>query len=455
MRRRIWGGLGTAVLAILLSVIVWVNAIYQNDRPREDFFPESFSVQVLNAPAGLVAVNNPTQLVRVRMRAFASAWDTLSSADFDVTADWGGLGAGTHSVPVKVSCSNRTVTIVSIHPQSIFVRLEPLQEITQTLTVDLRDQDALPLGYAIGTPVVEPSVVKLSGAASAVSSVARVIVPVSVMNQRALIERSVEPLALDESNYPVSGLTIAPSSVDVKVAIEKRENYREVAIRVRTKGQPERGYFVSSVTVLPASVTVVGPPSEVEKLGSLVDVRGELDVTGATRMLAAKMGLDLPAGLSVVGEREDQPFEVLVTVGIDPVTGGTTVELPLKARKVPEGLVAQMSMRTVDVILTGPAVLLDQLQTDLLEAYVDLNGLGPGTHQLKPSVEVLAPQDSELRALVVKDILPQLVDVVLVVPTPTPIPTATPTVTPSATPTNTPRPRLTPTIDATRRTPAP
>lgn len=444
MLSKLWGGVGTVILALILAIIVWVNAIYQNDRPREDFFPEALPVQVLNTPAGLVATNNPSQSVRVRIRAFSSTWATLSANDFDVTADWRNLGEGLHSVPVEVSCSNRTVSVLSVHPETIYVRLERIATITQTVSIDLRDQDAVPLGYSVGTPQITPSVVTISGPASLVDSVARLSVAVSVMNQRSTIERVLEPIPLDENGRAISGLTLTPSSVAVRIGIEKREGFREVAVRVRTKGQPERGYYVSSMTVVPSSVTLVGPPATIEKMGSLVDVLGEVDVTGATRMVAARMELSLPDGVTVVGAIEGQPYEVLVMVGVDAVSGGTTVELPLSVRRLREGLTAELSMRTVDVILIGPAVLLDELQTDLLVAYVDLAGLSIGMHQVQPTVEILAPSDSPLRALVIKDILPQYVDVLISQPTPTPTPTEAPTPTATATPRPTPRPTATP-----------
>ncbi len=432
---------------MVLALVIWINAIYQTDRPREDFFPEPLPVQVLNAPSGLVATNNPPQTVRVRLRTFSSTWATLTVSDFDVTTDWSGLTEGLHSVPIKVSCANRTVTILSVHPDTIFVRLERVHEITRPVEIELKDQDAVPLGYAVGTPQVRPTEVTVSGPASAVDNVSRVVATLSLLNQRATIERVIDLVPLDEEGKPVSGVTLKPSAVSVRLPIEKRENYREVAIRVRTKGQPARGYYVSSITVLPASVTVVGPPSVIEKLGSLIDVEGEIDVSGATRMVAARMPLSLPEGVSVVGAISGQPYEVVVTVGIDPVVGGMTVELPLVMRHLPEGMIAQLSVRTVDVIITGPAVLLDELQADLLEAYVDLGGLGVGTHQVRPAVDILVSQDSKLRELTIKDILPQYVDVTIIQPTPTftPTPTATPTLTPTPTPTQTPRPRATPT----------
>ena len=124
MRRKILDGIGTALLALILGVIVWVNATYQSDRPREDPFPEPIPIQVLSAPTGFVATNDPIQHVTVRIRAFSSSWATLTTDDFSATADWGRLAEGMHAVPIKVACSDRTTTIMSVHPRTAYVQLE-------------------------------------------------------------------------------------------------------------------------------------------------------------------------------------------------------------------------------------------------------------------------------------------------------------------------------------------
>ncbi len=215
-------------------------------------------------------------------------------------------------------------------------------------------------------------------------------------------------VALDSGGNVVSGVSLTPSVAHIRLVIEKSENYREVAIRARTTGQPARGYFVSGVNSVPATVTLVGPADVMETMGSLVDTLEELDVTGATRMLAERMELDLPAGISVLGATEGETFTVLVTVSVDAVTGGTTVELPIETRKLQEGLTAKLSVSQVDVILTGPAVMLDELETDLIAAYVDLSGLGPGTHQVRPEIDLNVAQDDGLSDLTVKDIQPSM-----------------------------------------------
>ena len=436
MQKKWRDNLGTAALAFVLAVTVWVNAIYQVDKPREDFFPEQVRIQVLNAPQDLIVTNEPSETVKIKLKAFSSSWNTLTASDFNVTSDWSGLTEGLHTVPIKISCTDRTVTIIGVSPELIYVRLERAEKKLKAVVVDLQDKDQVPLGYRVYSPDVAPEFVTISGPASAVDRVAELLAPLSVMNQKTSMERIIEPIPVDEYGNKVDRVNLSPQTVAVSVAIEKKQNYREVAVRARTKGQPAQGYFVSDVNVLPATVTVVGPPDTIDAMGGLVDVKGEIDITGATRMLAEKLDLQLPEGVTVLSGKEGETSQILVTVGIDAVTGGTTVELPLKSKKLRLGYVAQLSVPMVDVILTGPAVLLDELQTDLLDAYVDLSALGVGTHRVQPNVDILVDQDSKLRDLVIKNISPKYVEVTISLPptnTPTPTMTFTPTPTMEAT----------------------
>ena len=109
-------------------------------------------------------------------------------------------------------------------------------------------------------------------------------------------------------------------------------------------------------------------------------------------------------------EGDADPRQVLVTVDIDAVMGGTTVEVPIKARKLREGYSVSLSVPSVDVILTGPSVVLDELALDLVEAYVDLTGLEAGNHQIKVVVELRTSQNPQLADLTVMSVSPAFVE---------------------------------------------
>ncbi|NLG26616.1 MAG: hypothetical protein GX557_01810 [Chloroflexi bacterium] len=440
--------IGTIVLSLVLAVIVWVNAIYQIDKPREEWYTELIRIDFVNVPAGLALRNDPQDYVKVRVKAFSSSWEGLTSSSFHAVADWASLGEGTHPVPVKVTCSDRTVSITAAQPETIYVQLERTIKAAVEVTAVLQDLDLVPPGYAVDTPELNPRFVTVEGPFSLVEQVASAVVRLSLADRRQPIVQQMEPQLLDGEGAVVRGVKLSPGQVSVSIGIEQKLNYREVAVRGAITGQPARGYYVSSVEVDPATITVVGPPAVIAEMPGLVSTLGEIDVTGETRLQFKRLPLDLPAGVTPQDGRTD----VLVTVGIDPIMSGMNVAVPLEMRRVPDGLKGTLGVPVVEVYLTGPAVLLDELQVGLLEAYVDLNELNAGLHQLKPVVNLLVAQNQKLAEVAITSISPAYVAVELsALPTPTPTATPTPTHTETPSPTGTaPGPRATPT-----RTPAP
>ncbi len=409
-RGRLWDTLGTAAIAVVLAVVVWVNAVYQSDPPTQDSFPQAIPIEMLNTTEGMVVTNAPSQEVNIQIKAFRSSWDGLTAESFRATADLAGLAEGLHTVPVKVTCTNPTVTIIRTQPDSLYVQLEPLRKSEFTVEIRLENEADLPLGYALSAPTFTPSSVSVEGPASLVGTVQAVVVPLSVAGRRGSVDQNLPLRALDASGKQVAGVTITPNAVRTELRIEQRQNYREVAVLARTSGQPARGYYVSSIAIDPATVTVVGPPSVIASMPGIVSILGDIDVTGATSLIAQRAELELPEGVSVYTDGSTDPHQVLVTVDIDAVTGGATIEVPLKARKLREGYTVTLSVPSVDVILTGPSVVLDELAADLVDAYVDLTGLEAGIHQIKVVVELLAAQDPQLADLVVTSVSPAFVE---------------------------------------------
>jgi YbbR domain-containing protein len=340
------------------------------------------------------------------------------------------------------------VSITATQPETIYVQLERTIKAAVEVTAVLQDLDLVPPGYAVDTPELNPRFVTVEGPFSLVEQVATAVVKLSLADRRQPIAQQMEPQLLDDEGAVVRGVKLSPGQVSVSIGIEQKLNYREVAVRGAITGQPARGYYVSSVEVDPATITVVGPPAVIAEMPGLVSTLGEIDVTGETRLQYKRLRLDLPPGVTPQDGRTD----VLVTVGIDPIMSGMNVAVPLEMRRVPDGLQGTLGVPMVEVYLTGPAVLLDELQVGLLEAYVDLNDLNAGLHQLKPVVNLLVAQNLKLTEVAITSISPAYVAVELVA-LPTPTPTVTPTPTPTETPSpagTMPGPRATPT-----RTPVP
>jgi YbbR domain-containing protein len=128
-----------------------------------------------------------------------------------------------------------------------------------------------------------------------------------------------------------------------------------------------------------------------------------LDLQDASNDITTRLELNLPQGVSVVGERT-----VLIQAGISPIESSLTLSgEQVEVIGIPSGLTAEISPTTVDVIVFGPLPLLDTLTGQDVRVTVDVTGLQAGAHQLTPVVEIL------ISDVTVESILPGTIEVIL------------------------------------------
>jgi YbbR domain-containing protein len=251
----------------------------------------------------------------------------------------------------------------------------------------------------------------VSGPASRMEKVTevRAILDVSQANQD--IDRDITLAAYDENGVIVEGVAIEPAQVHVSMPITQRGGYRNVTVKAIVTGQVASGYRLTNITVSPLTVTVYSAdPGVINNLPGYVETQ-PLNITGANEDIIESLPLNLPAGVSVVGE---STIKIAITVSAiqgSITINNSTVEL---IGLNPEYIVT-ISPETVDVILSGPLPTLDELNASDVRVILDLSELTPGTYQLNPRVELDIPE------LLVESILPETIEVVIGIP-----PTATP-----------------------------
>lgn len=406
--------LRTLGLAIVLGFSVWVSAVTAAD-PDEMRAPLRVPLEIVGRESSLVITNNVPSTVEVSLRAPRSVWDQISTQDNAVRAilDLSALSAGDHTLPVQVQISVRPVQIVLQDPTTVTVVLEPLAVQNLPISLSLSGQPAI--GYQAGEAAIEPSEVILSGPESIVKRAERARVLVRLDGLREGIEEAMTIEILDAEGEAVEGLTVNPETARVTIPISQQGGFREVAVKVIVRGQVAAGYRLENISVFPPVVTVFSEdPELVSELPGVVETQ-PLEMQNAKQDIATRLALDLPAGVTIVGA---QSQTVQVQVAISPIqTSVTLLNQPISVVGLPEGLVAQISPDTVDVIISGPLPVLDVLTPQDITVIVDVTGLNAGVHQIVPKPQVLVEN------VVVESILPGTMEVILMVP---PTPTRTP-----------------------------
>jgi YbbR domain-containing protein len=105
---------------------------------------------------------------------------------------------------------------------------------------------------------------------------------------------------------------------------------------VVVRGQVASGYRLTNISVNPPAITVFsGDPTLVSALPGFVETE-PLNLNDASQDIELRLALNLPAGISVVGEQT-----VLVQVGIDAIEGSLSLNnMPVTVIGLAEGLSA-------------------------------------------------------------------------------------------------------------------
>ena len=437
----LYDSLGSVVLALFLAILVWVVATYEADPPKTDLF-SGIPIQVRNKAPNLVFMNATGWELEVEIRAPDSSWQELETSSFDAFIDLEGVGEGLSEVPVQVySPTDPAVTFLDRSPPAVSIRLEEV--ISKTIRVEplLLDRDSVPLGFVAGWPTVSPSSVTVSGPRSVVKRAQGATVDIVLDGARETVSLVLAPSVLDAADEPVEGLELVPTEVRAEVQIERQLGYRDVTVRAATANSPASGYWVSSITVEPPTVTVYGKPQIIEALPGLVETNA-IDIEGVDETLVKRVPLALPEGVSVYSE-DISGQTVNVRIEITPLLGGQTIRRKIEYQGLSAGYQAIVSPEVADVILSGPLPDLQDLDSEDVRVVLDLLGLRLGTHKLQPTV--LLPEGSRLA---VQTIQPETIEVTIQIPpteeAPEPPPEeATPTITASATPSETATPTAT------------
>ncbi|MBT3188601.1 MAG: hypothetical protein HN736_07040 [Anaerolineae bacterium] len=403
MFRWLGKNIGTFLLALVLSIGVWVAAVNASDPDEELIYPAPITLEVVGQDTDLLITNIHSEEIELTLRAPRSIWAQLTADESSIHAilDLSGLKAGQYSLEPQIQIGIQPTRIISFSPASITIILEEL--ITRSFPIQLNLVGEPSVGYQAGLPKINVDEVIISGPKSLVERVESVRTSFNLDESRENISENLSLEAVDENNQIMRGVNLNPEEIELEIPISQQGGYRDVAVKVTVTGQVANLYRLTNISVFPPVLTIYSADTQlVNDLPGVIETE-PLDINGINEDSSTRLKPVLPENILIVGDQS-----VLVEVSVEAILGSLTIsEKPLEIINLDPALAAELSSETVDIIISGPLSELDTLSANDLRAVIDVEGLTNGSHQLTPLIEILN------NAIKVESVLPESIEITL------------------------------------------
>ena len=385
--KKLTNNLGFKLLAVLFAFAMWLVVYNIDDPSSSKNFTATVTIQNAQSVSDMnkcYEVIDGTGTVSFRVTAKRSILEKLDYSDFTAIADMSLMNVSDDgaegSVPIAISANNYTSSVkVSGLTKYLKVSLEDLQEKQFVITADTKGKVAD--GFTLGdVSVSNPNVIKVSGPASVVGQISKVVATIDVSGMSVDISDNVVPVFYDEDDKTVdtTKLTLSSNTVTVSAKILRT---KDVPIHFNTSGTPADTYSVVEITSDPETVQIKGSSSVLNPISSLEIPEEVLNVDGANKDITTSIDISeyLPDGVSLT---KNSQATVSVTIRIEPYTT-QNYNIPvsnISVNGLDDNYNLAFGQTTVNAAVSGMSSDLSSLNANSIKGSIDVSSLGEGTH---------------------------------------------------------------------------
>lgn len=365
------------IFSIFLAVVLWfiVASLNTSDRPRQlNDIPVSVTLSEDAQASNLKVFSQSVDKVKVAIRGDSVAVHSIDPANLKVVAE----GASSITQPTSVSLRLKVEMqaqltgdySVEIEPSSVFVDVDYYKEVPFTISKDNIVYKANS-AYLVSEPALSTDTVTISGPEKEIDKIAKVAVDHEIKGELISTQNFTEGLTLyDKYGEKITNdkFTMSTDSVDVTITVLSRQFS---ALEATFTNQPKGLVMDDIVTIDPESIQIAGPKDVLSNFTSI-----SLEAIDFTKVSPAnntfKVDVTLPPGcrnISMIHE---------ATVTLD-LSGFTSKKFTLQAenfkvRNLTANKTSEVYTKTIDVILIGPADVLENLKEEDITANIDMTG---------------------------------------------------------------------------------
>lgn len=378
-RRSSWLESNTFVrlMSVALAFALWIGVNSNTASSAPGGGLTTTSAVLANVPLVVLTSQNMVPMTvkpsRVDVGLAGSVLDVAmvqaQSAGLRVVANAMHMGPGVHEIHAAVENPPTSAVQYTVKPLIAVVSLA--EKMTSYVTPSVRVSGTAALGDELGKPTVSVSRVAVTGPAPLVKRVTGVVAQADVNGAQSNVVRSLTLAPVNSRGQVVSGVVCKPSTASVTVPVIQR--LRKIPLMISTVGTPAQGYVVGGVRINPSYVLAGGLSKQAATVPSIV--LPPVDVSN----WSADHTMVLTVPTPFAGARISTPA-VTVTVsvekGVNEIMNQVAVQLVGQRSGWKYELIGPQA---VSVAILGPLAEMGSLQSQYVQAYVNVSNVKPGT----------------------------------------------------------------------------
>ena len=377
MKEFLTKNIGLKIASVIVAILVWMIVVNISNPEIKASKQVQIEVEnddvILNAGKTYELNGNTSVMVSYSVRTRDEY--KIKASDFRAYVDMKDLFDITGSVPVKVEVLNNKDLIldVSANPSVVRIKVEDVIKTTKEIEYELDGQPQD--GYAVGSVILSPETISISGPASQVSQIKTVKIIIDVDGISEDLKGTAIPLYVDASGRTIdiddTDVTVNHTTVDYTLITLIG---KAVPVEYQVGGSPAHGYSYVGVEGSIKEVVIRGSKAELAEVSSIVVPASVLDLGGTktNKQVEVDLAQFVPGNLKIVGDS--------VSTVVMKVEGQQEKHFSINSTQIAvtngvEGLEYLIEPITIGVILNGIQSDLDALDSKEILGSVDVTGM--------------------------------------------------------------------------------
>ena len=381
------------LVSLLFAVFVWAFVIVEENPQRTMTLrdvPVTYSgIDSLTKQGLTVETDDLLKQVDIVMLAGQDTHKSINTNNVRAFIDFSTInGIGSYTLDVQTAVSIGGVSVQRISTNKVNVTVEALATRKVPVTYEITGEPEE--GYYIAEPVLDSSIVSITGKASSVNTVTHAVCEISVSGLTQTTDKSYNLKLIDNKGREVDISSVnseIPSAVvHLEVSRVKEVSLDTTDLANRIKGI-KSGFEITGATANPATFEIIGSEEALEKVTTLRIKPMNVENIDSSTLINAE--IEHVEGVTVLSGEH-----VSIYLQISEISAEKKFEnIKINYINAAEGLTAELSDNYTNVTMVGGVAQLEKLSREDIVLYVDLADLSAGTITLPVRIEEIVGID--------------------------------------------------------------